>query len=114
MRVTGLNTNDVAVALGAIVGLSASGSIGDGSATSPSAVLGARAVHVDDLSSATPSYSVSSPSPSIDSCVVRLCSLGHRCSGTYTPRVTTLSTEPDVPNNESARPTAARENRGET
>lgn len=102
MRLPGQVPSDIAAALDAIAELSIFGEgIFDESATER-AVLGARAVHVVDPSGATPSYSVSSQSSSIDSCVVRFCSCGHRCSGTYTPRVTTCSIE-SVPSNDSVR-----------
>jgi hypothetical protein len=93
VRLPGLVPNDIAVALGVIAN----------TFTERAADLGARAVHFDDLAGATPSYSVSQQSSSIDSCAVRFCSYGHRCSGTYTPRATASSLEPEVVSLETAR-----------
>jgi hypothetical protein len=108
VRIPGLVPSDIAAALGVIVDLTLfeesdvdGSAYVDGSATERATAIGARAVHFVDPSGPTPSYSVSSQSSSIDSCVVRVCSCGHRCSGSYTPRVTTCSIE-SVPNNESA------------
>jgi hypothetical protein len=102
VRLPGPFPSDIAAALGVIAELSLSrDSAFDGSATERAA-LGARAVHMVDPSGATPAYSVSSQSASIDSCVVRFCSGGHRCSGTFTPRVATCSIE-SVSSSELAR-----------
>lgn len=102
MRMPGLVPSDIAAALGVIVDLTILEERDvDGSATERAAAIGARAVHFVDPSGPTPSYSVSSQSSSIDACVVRFCSCGHRCSGSYTPRVTTFSIE-SVLNNDSA------------
>ena len=113
MRLPGLVPSDIAAALGAIVDLTTvADSAVDGSITERRALVGARAVHLVDPLGSTSSYSVSSQSPSIDSCVVRFCSGGHRCSGTYTPRVTTRSVESEVVGNESTKQASSENDRG--
>jgi hypothetical protein len=102
VRLPGRFPTDIAAALGVIAELSSFSENALDETTTDSTVLGARAVHIVDPSGATPSYSVSSHSTSIDSRAVRFCSCGHRCSGTYTPRVTTCSIE-SVPGNDSER-----------
>jgi hypothetical protein len=106
----GLVPSDIAAALGVIADMTAV----DGSATESRDAFGARAVHFVDPFGRASSYSVSSPSSSIDSSVVRFCSGGHRCSGTYTPRVTTRSIEPGDPSSETARQMSSGNDRGGT
>jgi hypothetical protein len=104
VRSPGLDQSGIAEMLGVFVELSAQeANTVERPDPSRAPVLGARAVHYNELPGPTSSYSVSSHSPSIDSCAVRVCSSGHRCSGTYTPRVATTSGEPDVSNSDSAR-----------
>lgn len=104
MRSSGLAASDITAALDAMAELtSASNHSSVDRATGP-AVLGARAVHVVPASGLKRTYSVSSHSSSIDACAVRICSCGHRCSGTYTPRVATCSIEETHHVNDGGRP----------
>lgn len=113
MRMSGRSPSDIAAALGVIAELSTVNASAVDETATDRAVLGARAVHIVEPSGATPSYSVSSQSSSIDSCAVRFCSCGHRCSGTYTPRVATCSIE-SVPGGGSARQMSYRNDGGGT
>ena len=113
MRVPGLVPRDVAAALGVIVDLTnVADRAADGSLSAIPGVVGARAVHLVDPTGPTASYSVSSQSPLIDSCVVRFCSGAHRCSGTYTPREISRSFDPGVVSRESVRQTSSGHDRG--
>jgi hypothetical protein len=113
VEVSGLAPSDIEAALGALANMTFKEGVDDQSTVASTAVLGARTVHLIDPSGPTPSYSLSSQSPSIDSCVIRFCSCGHRCSGSYTPRVATCSIESD-PSNGSAGPISHERNGGRT
>jgi hypothetical protein len=112
VRMSGRSPSDIAAALGVIAELSTVNASAVDETATDRAVLGACAVHIVEPLGATPSYSVSSQSSSIDSCAVRFCSCGHRCSGTYTPRVATCSIE-SVPGSGSARQMSYRNDGGE-
>jgi hypothetical protein len=114
MNLTGRAPQDITAALGVIVALSkVAEESNDGSPSDQTALLGARAVHFAHPSDQTLTYSLSSHAVSIDACVIRFCSCGHRCSGTYTPRVTTCSIEA-VPRSEIERPMSSEENEERT
>ena len=115
MRIPGLVPRDIAAALGVIVDLTAvAGSAIDQSVTASRDGFGARTVHFVDPFAQDSSYTVSSQSSSIDSSVVRFCSGGHRCSGTYTPRLMSRSIESGVASSESERQMSSGSDRGGT